>query len=65
MPGTRAGVILGTAEYMAPEQALGAVVDKGADIWALGVVLCQMPTGTRPFAGATNFGRAPARPYGT
>ena len=52
---TRAGIILGTAAYMAPEQARGAVVDKRADIWAYGVVLYEMLTGKRAVRGRNRF----------
>ncbi|MCG6925345.1 MAG: serine/threonine-protein kinase [Acidobacteria bacterium] len=49
--GTAAGLILGTAAYMSPEQASGRPVDKRADIWAFGAVLFEMLTGQRLFAG--------------
>jgi Tol biopolymer transport system component len=48
---TTAGVILGTAAYMAPEQAKGKPVDRRADLWALGAVLYEMLTAQRAFAG--------------
>ncbi|NIV49577.1 MAG: protein kinase, partial [Gammaproteobacteria bacterium] len=51
--GTVAGVILGTAGYMSPEQARGRVADKRSDLWALGCVLFEMLTGAKAFSGDT------------
>jgi len=53
LKGTEAGIILGTAAYMSPEQAKGKVVDKRSDIWAFGCVLFEMLSGKQPFAGET------------
>ncbi len=55
-PLTKAGMIFGTPEYMAPEQALGQTVDGRADLYALGVILFEMLSGVRPFASESSVG---------
>src|SRR5205085_1050182 len=51
---TDAGVVIGTARYMSPEQARGLEVDERTDIFSLGIVLYEMIAGRSPFPGVTN-----------
>ncbi len=54
--GTAAGIVIGTPEYMAPEQALGTATDRRADIYAVGLVLYELVAGVQPFRADT-FGK--------
>jgi serine/threonine-protein kinase len=54
--GTAAGIVIGTPEYMAPEQALGTAIDRRADIYAMGLVLYELVAGVQPFRADT-FGK--------
>jgi serine/threonine protein kinase len=55
-PLTKAGMVFGTPEYMAPEQALGQTVDGRADLYAVGVILFEMLSGLRPFTSQSSVG---------
>ena len=57
---TDAGAVVGTPHYLAPEVLRGAMADERSDLWALGVLLHEMASGTLPFAGTTSFELASA-----
>lgn len=55
VPVTEQGTVMGTLAYMAPELLRGSTADARSDIWALGIALYEMATGTRPFQGRTGY----------
>ena len=60
---TRSGVVIGTPEYMAPEQVLGEPVDGRTDLYSLGVVIYRMLTGQAPFVRSSSLATAHAQVY--
>ena len=60
---TRSSMVIGTPEYMAPEQVLGQAIDRRTDIYALGVVIYEMLSGKTPFTHTTPFATAHAHAY--